>query len=605
MSGSQVLPRRARIAGSVFAWTLTVWLILSFALILWVGVTGVLAYQHLSRVQSGAADTITAVAADPVSAVSQLEKLSDEAQAARSLTSGPVWDVMSLTPWLGPQLAAFQTVTASTDTLLAESFIPLAKAAEGVSVDKLRPTGGRIDPAVLGGLLEPASAATGPSSQAAEAVSGIDRRPLIGALASAVDEADGIFTQAATFVDALARAAQLLPHVLGQDGERNYLILVQNNAEWRSLGGISGSAILLHTDRGAVTLGATESATALSQNVTQPVMNLSAEVEEIYGTRPARYFHNLTEIPDFSVDGPLAREFFAKKTGIAVDGVIAIDPVVLSYILSATGPVNLPDGQKLTSDNAAALLMNGVYERYPDYLQQDAFFASATGAVFQALLDGRGSAAGFVSALSRAGNEHRLLMWSADANEQSVLAGTTLAGPLPEDDDRTARFGVYLNDATGSKMSYFLSPQTSLAWDSCPSADGKTSRQLTLHLVLTSTAPADAASSLPTYITGNGAYGTPPGTASVVGNVYLPTSLELVSAETTSSASFAQSSLDGRTVLTFGVDVAPQQSIGVDVVVRGASVATDAEAFVTPTAVASLDPVVHASCQSDATAALE
>ncbi len=605
MSGTQFLPPRMLVAGRVLAWVVASGLLLGFLMTVWVAVTGALAFQHLSRVQSGAADTIDAVTADPASAVAQLETLANETSAARSLTSGPIWGLASVMPWVGPQLAAFHTVTVSADELLTQSFVPLARAAEGVSVENLRPTGGRLDPTALSGLAEPARTAADPARDAAGAVRNIDRTPLVGVLSRAVDQAGEVFTNSATFIDALSRTAQLLPAMLGQDGERRYLVLVQNNAEWRSLGGISGSAIVLTTDNGAVSLGGTESATGLSRDITQPVVDLPAEITDIYGTRPARYFHNLTEIPDFSIDGPLAKEFFAKKTGVSVDGVIAIDPVVLSYILSATGPVTLPDGEKLSSDNTVDLLMNGVYARYPDPAQQDAFFAASTGAVFQALLEGRGSASGFVSALSRAGNEHRLLMWSADADEQAVLAGTTIAGPLPSTDERTARFGVYLNDGTGSKMSYYVAPQTSLAWTSCPSANPLLPRQLTLHLDLTSTAPADAATSLPTYITGNAAYGTAPGTAKVVGNVYLPEGFDLVSAQTTNGASFARATFDGRSVLTFGVDVTPQQTIGVDVVVQGASTATEAEAFVTPTADAALDPVVRASCQSRAVATLE
>lgn len=605
MSGSQFLPPRMLVAGRVLAWVLAAGLFLGFLMTIWVAVTGALAYQHLSKVQSGAADTLDAVTSDPASAVTQLETLAAETSAARGLTSGPVWRIASLMPWMGPQLAAFHTVTVSADELLAQSFLPLAKAAEGVSIESLRPTGGRLDPAALSGLAEPALTAAGPARDAAEAVRNIDRTPLVGMLSRAVDQASGVFSQSASFIDALSRTAQLLPDMLGKNGERHYLVLVQNNAEWRSLGGISGSAIVLKTDNGAVSLSGTESATGLSKDIVQPVAELPAEITDIYGTRPARYFHNLTEVPDFSIDGPLAKKFFAQKTGVSVEGVIAIDPVVLSYILSATGPVNLPDGEKLSSDNAVELLMNGVYDRYPDPAQQDAFFAASTGAVFQALLDGRGSASGFVSALSRAGNEHRLLMWNADADEQAVLAGTTIAGPLPSNDERTARFGLYLNDGTGSKMSYYVTPQASLTWDSCPSADTTTQRQLALHLDLTSTAPADAATSLPTYITGNGAYGTAPGTAKVVGNVYLPDGFALVSAQTTNGASFTQATFDGRTVLTFGVDVAPQQSIGVDVVVRAASAASEAEAFVTPTADASLDPVVRATCLSRAVATLE
>ena len=57
--------------------------------------------------------------------------------------------------------------------------------------------------------------------------------------------------------------------------------------------------------------------------------------------------------------------------------------------------------------------------------------AGAAGAVFQALADGRGSASALISALTRAGEEHRLLAWSAHADEQAIidaLRETRIAG---------------------------------------------------------------------------------------------------------------------------------------------------------------------------------
>ena len=34
-------------------------------------------------------------------------------------------------------------------------------------------------------------------------------------------------------------------------------------------------------------------------------------------------------------------------------------------------------------------------------------------------------------------------------------------------DADAARFGVYLNDGTGSKMDYYTTADTTVAWDSC------------------------------------------------------------------------------------------------------------------------------------------
>lgn len=594
-----MFPWPTRKAGRVLAWVLALVLLIMMLAALWVGVRGAIAYKSLLRVQTGAAESIGAIAASPADAAPALEALADEAERAHQLTSDPVWSVAESLPWLGSQLSAFSRVASSADELLRGSLLPLATAAHGISLESLRPSEGRLEVDSLRNLVGPAGEAAARAQAAAREVQDIDRTPLLGKVAGAVDQTDHLFTQAASAIDAVSRTAQVLPAMLGSGAERNYLVLVQNNAEWRSLGGITGTAILLHVDPGGViTLRDTQTAGAVVRDLREPIVALPSDVTDIYGTRPARYFHNLTQVPDFTIDGPIAREMYRSKTGVAVDGVLVVDPVVLSYVLQTTGPVALPNGDTLNAANAPSALMNGVYFRYADPSAQDAYFAGATGAVFQALLEGKGTAAGLISALYRAGAEHRLILWSATATEQAVLAGTTIAGSLPESDAHTARFGVYFNDGTGSKMSYYVTPDVSL---SCGSATGNRRAALTLRLTLTNSATADAPTTFPEYITGGGAYGISPGTAKVVGNIYLPEGFELESAEIQNAGGFSEGWLQGRRVLTFGMDLVPQASMALSVEVRSSEAVPNAEAVVTPTADPNLKPVVNTACRAGAT----
>jgi hypothetical protein len=156
-------------------------------------VRGALAYQHLQRIQTGAAQSTAALAADPSSAAPTLARLAADASEAHQLTSDPVWALASHTPWIGPQLAAFGTVAAASDELLRESLLPLATAAQNVSIDGLRPVGGRLDTSVLAGLVTPAQDAATRAADAAVAVQDIDRTPLIGVVGTAVDRADDLF----------------------------------------------------------------------------------------------------------------------------------------------------------------------------------------------------------------------------------------------------------------------------------------------------------------------------------------------------------------------------------------------------------------------------
>lgn len=562
-----------------------------------------MAYQHLANVQSSATDALATLAAEPSSAYPLLAGLADDASAAYELTSDPIWSLAETVPWVGPQLATLRAIAQASDELLTGSMVPLLDAADGLSLDILKPTRGRIETSTLEAVVAPAQSAAESARLAAIRLDSVDRGPLLGVVNEALTRADDVFTSAATSLDAMARAAQVLPTMLGAQEERTYLILVQNNAEWRSLGGITGTAIIVTASNGEIRLVGSESATSLGRGATGPLPQLDPGVVSIFGSGPASYFHNLTQIPDFSIDGPLAQAAYERKTGVKVDGVVAVDPVVLSYLLQATGPVTLPTGRKLTSDNAVETLLSKVYAEYDDPVAQDSFFAMATGAVFNAFLEGQGSTPGLFRALTRAGNEHRLYVWSSHTEEQAVFDSTTIAGHLPTTDARAVRFGVYLNDASGSKMSYFVHPQVDLRWQSCdPDATGH--KTIFLDLTLRSDAPADAASSLPPYVTGNGAHGTAPGNAHVIGHVILPEGFELVSAETSTGGTFADGQLQGRRVLTFEVNLAPQQSESASFAVTGLTDAASSEAFTTPTVDAKLDPVVRDQCEPALAASL-
>jgi hypothetical protein len=571
----------------------------------WVGVRGALAYQHLMAIEAGAAVTSPQLLADPAAAQGLVQSLVKEARSAQNLTDDGVWRLVEHTPWIGPQLQAVRIIAASADEFLGQGLLPLVDAAGNTSPDALKPVDGRIDPAAIAQLKEPARSAATAARDASSAVEAINTVPLLGVVQGAVERVREAFDRTADGLDAFSRATDLLPGMLGEDGPRRYLILVQNNAEARSLGGIAGTAILLRTNGGAVSLVDTRSGTSLSEALQgTSAANLPPDVVALYGEKPAKYFQNVTQIPDFAIDGPLARQMYQSVTGVSVDGVITIDPVVLSYMLAATGPIQLQDGTVVDASNAASLFLNDVYKRFPDPKAQDAFFGEATAIIFKDFLGGKGSTPGLLSAFSRGAEERRVLLWSTHEDEQAVLSGSTFAGALPITNERTARFGVYFNDAGGSKMSYYVKPDVRIAWSGCvPGAASE--RELTLSVSLTSTAPADAASSLPRYLTANGAFGVAPGNAATLTNVFLPEGWELVSAASSNGLSFADGTYAGRRVLSIGTNLAPQASNQLDIVVQKVSTAAEAEAFVTPTADGSIDPTPSAECGQTAAPLLQ
>ncbi|GAA5204995.1 DUF4012 domain-containing protein [Microbacterium kyungheense] len=586
-----VLPRSARIAGRVFAWVLAALLVATVIAAAWVGIRGVLAYGHLRDAQASATD-VRASLSDPAAAATAIDALSEDTGAARALTSDPIWSLAAGLPWVGPQLAAVSAVAASLDDVAGTALTPLSEVASTFQVDALRPQGGRIDVDTFAQLSPAAASAAEGVASAESSISAVDDAALLSPVRDAVDEVDQLLTEAGAATEALANATALLPAMLGAEGPRDYLVLFQNNAEWRSLGGIPGAMALIHTDGGTISLAAQESSSDFPE-YPESVLPLGDEIEAIYGQRPGKWIQNVTQVPDFTVSGSLAREMWARQHGgQQVDGVIALDPVALSYILEATGPVALPGGDTLTSENAVPLLLNEVYQRYQRPADQDAFFAAAAAAVFEALAAGDVDPAKFVTALGRAGDENRLLLWSAHEDDQALLNDTTLSGPLPVTDDDTARFGVYVDDGTGSKMSFYQTLTTDVAWTECTvDAAGDAGGTATVTATIANNAPADAAS-LPSYITGGGRYGVAPGTTRTVGYVYIPEGWELADAQLSTGGGFGGGVHDGRRVVSFTVDLGPGQSASAVVtahpVVPGAAVidAVETPTLTPPTAIA-------------------
>jgi hypothetical protein len=142
-----------------------------------------------------------------------------------------------------------------------------------------------------------------------------------------------------------------------------------------------------------------------------------------------------------------------------------------------------------------------VYVTLTDPADQEAFFAGATASVLGALLAGQGAPAAAIDALAEAARQGRLMLWSAHPEEQSLLAGTVLAGELTGDEGGTGVVGVFLNDASGAKMSGYVRADVAVEQVECR-ADG--SRVLDVAVTLTSTVTPDVVAGLPSQVTGAG-----------------------------------------------------------------------------------------------------
>lgn len=332
-------------------------------------------------------------------------------------------------------------------------------------------------------------------------------------LMKARDELSGVVAP----LTAAAQTASLAPTMLGGEGTRSYLLMIQNNAEARATGGIPGALAIVTFDNGKMSLGGQSSATDLGAMA--PVLPVDEDQRHIYTSRLGKYMQDVNLTPDFPTAAATARTMWEKKNGQRVDGVISIDPVVLSYILQATGPVRVNGPElavvkasglptELTGSNVVPTLLSDVYAKIQQPKLQDAYFAGVAQEVFSALSSGKGEAKGIIQGMTRGTEEGRVLVWSANDAEQSVISKYPLSGSISGPSVAPTQFGVYFNDGTGAKMDYYVKRTVQLVKE-CP-ADGY--EQTTIRITSSNTAPDDAGNSLPAYVTGGGVFGIKPGT---------------------------------------------------------------------------------------------
>lgn len=547
-------PSAQKRIGATTAWVVGVILIAVIAGTLWIVFRGIAAAQYLQAARTQV-EQAAEVIDDPDSAAISIRQIRSDAQAARALTSDPVWSLGSQLPWIGPQLSAVSTIAAALDDVSTEALTPLADVLATVDLDAFRFENGGIDLSAFVDVREAAAQAARGMASASDSLNGIDTTPLLGPLRDVVETAGVQLETAAGAADALYRTTELLPTMLGAEEKRTWLLLFQNPSELRSLGGMPGATAVLSAENGKVQL--VEQGTASMPRFEEPVIQLDPELTALYGDRPAVYFSGTTVLPDFALAAPLAREMWQREHGTDADGVLSLDPIALSYLLEATGPVTLPTGETLKADTAVDFLLNGVYLKYDDPVMQNLVFAQTASTVLDTLMSGRADPAKVLAALAHAADDRRLLLWSSHEDEQRILADTTLSGHLPVTDEDAARFGVYLNDGTGSKLGYYLDVDTQLTWNRCGPEQVTSEAELTL--TLTNTAPADAATSLPSDITG-GYYGVPAATLRVVTFVYLPTGSNLLESGLSGDLQFGGGRDRDHRVLSFGTDLAPGES---------------------------------------------
>jgi hypothetical protein len=551
----------------------------------WIGFRGWQARAHLVNAAGLARQlSVDVVGGDTARAQRTLAALQEQADAARTATGDPGWWLGQRSPYAGDDLEAVRQIAVAIDDLARRAFPTLLRA----DLASLVPREGRLDLARLRSVSAELSGADRAVEETRTRLAEVPTNDLFAQLRDALSSLRAEIDRLADLTGAADQAARVLPPLLGADGPRRYLLVSQNPAELRATGGMFGAYAMIQAESGRVTL--TRQGTSAELARFDPPLPVQPEQRRLWNDLPGRYPADVNLGPDFPTAAALYREMVRRRTGTAVDGVLAVDPVVLSYLLKATGPVPVPGSPALVGDTVVRALLSDAY-RDLGTREQDTYFAAAGAAVFDAFLTKNVNVRSLLLAFDRSVAERRILFWSVHPEEQRVLGDSRLTGTLPEK-DTVPMVGVFLNDGSGAKLGYYLRFSANLAVGDCQS-DGR--RELRLRVAVHSTAPR---SGLSESVTGLALSGDPY-TARTFVSVYSPTGGAVLGGRLDGKAAAMGSGTDRRRQVTVAtVEVKPGATRTLDLtLLTGKTSAGTAELQLTPTVTPWTTQVVSApSC---------
>lgn len=408
----------------------------------------------------------------------------------------PLWNLASVLPVVGEDIQSVQKLGDAGAALVDDALVPIADSVSGTGLSDLMQDG-TINVELIQTISDAVSSSLPTIEESVDTIANLPEAH-IPQLAEVLDKVQGPVSEAQELVGQAKPILEVLPQMLGADGQtRTYLVLAQNNSEIRSTGGMPGSWGTISITDGAISMG--EFTTVVNQEgFNVPV--LDEELNHIgwtLGTNAAQ----VTYTPNFVRTGEIASEYW-RQAGLGdVDGVVAIDPVFLQRLLGLTGGFTAEDGTTIDGSNAASVLLSDTYWKFGnDATAQDSYFGSVASLAFKNIMSNLGNAGmtDLFDVIEQSGADGRLLVWMVNEDEESVMRTLGLSGEMGSDPTEP-QLGVYLNDATWSKIDWYASCYTQIG-EGVTNDDGTTSYQVTT--TLTNTLTPNEAIAAPKYVTG-------------------------------------------------------------------------------------------------------
>jgi len=416
-----------------------------------------------------------------------LQSIRSDVSAAHKSSTGPVWWLAAHVPYIGRTPTAIRTVTSN----LENTFSATTGLEEKLRASK--PNASLSDLKFILSLSGSFDALKTPIQQGAVEITALNLSGVPAIVAKPVDQLGSGFANLAPVTADAKMFSEIAPALLGIDRPRKWMLVFQNGAEARSVGGFPGGWGILTATAGRLKLSPLYKETALMK---RPLVNwrnyVSAEQAELYGDDLSR-FTDMNLSPDFPTNARLMVALEEQNFGEQVDGVISMNEHSLANFMQVTGPVKI-QGHEISSANAVEYVTRGVYQDFADPKQKDAAVFSIIEKTFAKFQTGAVGPARLLQAFIPAIHSKNLHAWTKENSVQQKILKSPLGGSLADVNQPTT--AVVLINGAGNKLDAYVKTKVDYEQGVCET--DFPFRDSSMKVSLNNTAPT---SGLPPYVT--------------------------------------------------------------------------------------------------------
>ncbi len=227
----------------------------------------------------------------------------------------------------------------------------------------------------------------------------------------------------------VAEINEALLTAIGHYQWQRYLLIFENNNEMRATGGFMGSFAIVDIDRGKIKN--IEIPGGGTYDLQGSLTALLSSPEPLHLINPTWELQDSNWWPDFPTSAKKIAWFLEHSQGPSVDGVIALTPSVIEKMLEITGPIQMPEYDRvITAQNLVAETQKIVeleYDKTANRPKQ--FIADLTPLLLEKIFNlGQDEMPKILQILADSLAEKNLLIYSKSENIQTILASLNWSG---------------------------------------------------------------------------------------------------------------------------------------------------------------------------------